>query len=162
MTASESVGCPWHDRAMSSVDAPYSIATTHSWISSPAPNACACQRNDRVLAQALCQKKGGKATKTCTPRQAHLQDRAQAHELHGMRAMCQCREFDQLGRLLCMRCDHVCFSGVLLRQGVSVILMHTICGAMQLFQPASVLLQIHPVVQAGPVFALSCLLLPDR
>ena len=31
------VGCPWQVRAMSSVDAPYSIARTHSPINSPAP-----------------------------------------------------------------------------------------------------------------------------
>ncbi len=36
LTASLSVGWPWHVRAMSSVHAPYSIASTHSAMSSPA------------------------------------------------------------------------------------------------------------------------------
>ena len=31
----ERVGCPWHVRAMSSAEAPYSMASTHSPISSP-------------------------------------------------------------------------------------------------------------------------------
>ena len=43
LTASDSVGCPWHVRAMSSVLPPYSIARTHSPSSSPAlgPTMCA-------------------------------------------------------------------------------------------------------------------------
>jgi hypothetical protein len=42
-TASDNVGWPWQVRAMSSEDAPYSIARTHSAMSSPAlaPTMCA-------------------------------------------------------------------------------------------------------------------------
>eukprot|EP00955_Chlamydomonas_euryale_P023751 250502-Chlamydomonas_euryale.AAC.23 len=54
LTASDSVGCPWHVRARSSVLAPYSIASTHSWIISPALGPMMCAPSSlSVSAQAI-------------------------------------------------------------------------------------------------------------